>query len=122
MTFQWSDFCDIALFLRNQAGKSGVPEEAAFRCAISRAYYSAFRHALNCAKDNGDYIEPYERSKNHGEIRRYYQKKGNVRISTQLGRLHQLRKEADYEDYNYQINQISVDAAIKEAQKILTLK
>lgn len=122
MGFQWSDFCDIAQYLHSHAGEIGLPEEAALRCAISRAYYSAFRHALNYAKDNGDYVEPDNPAKNHQEIRKYFQRKNIVRISTRLDRLHQMRKDADYEDAAYTINKLSVSAAISEAKKVLELR
>jgi uncharacterized protein (UPF0332 family) len=121
MTFTWSDFCDIAIFLRDHAGEDGIPEEAAMRCSVSRAYYAAFRHALNSARENGDYEEPDESFKNHTCVRIYYQKRGKPHISTQLYRLHRWRKDADYEEPAYQINTTSVNSAITESQKILQL-
>lgn len=120
MSFQWSDFCDIAIFLRDNAADSAISEEAAFRSAVSRAYYSAFKHALNHAKDNGDYSEPQDVN-THYNIRDYYQQRGMVQISKQLGRLHIWRKEADYDDAAYRINLQLVNIAITEAQKILKL-
>ena len=102
--------------------KQGYLKKQPFAVAISRAYYSAFRHALNCAKDSGDYREPDSPSLNHREIRRYYQRNKKVHVSTQLGRLHELRIEADYDDAGYRINKKAVDIAIKLAQEVLTLK
>jgi len=122
MGFQWSDFCVIAQYLLTHSGEPELPEEAAIRCAVSRAYYAAFRHALNYAKDNGDYTEPQIRSLNHKEIRKYFKKRNNVRVSIHLERLHQLRKEADYEDAAYNVDKKSAKSAISEAKKVLQLK
>lgn len=120
MSFKWSDYCDITIFLRDHADASAISEESAYRCAVSRAYYAAFRHALNHAKDNGDYNEP-TLANSHYFIREYYQQKGMIQVSKQLGRLHIWRKEADYDDDAYRINLQLVNMAITEAQKILKL-
>jgi len=121
MSFTWSDFCDIAIFLRDHAGDDGIPDEAAMRCAVSRAYYAAFRHALNCARENEDYKEPDESYKNHVCVRTYYHKHDKPHIKTILLRLHRWRKDADYAEPAYYITNTSVNSAISESQKILEL-
>ena len=50
MNFDWKEYLALAHFLQ-QHSATGLNQEAAFRSAISRAYYAAFCHARNHARD-----------------------------------------------------------------------
>lgn len=56
MTFNWKEYLEIAKFLKNindslSEKNAKFSTEAAYRVAISRAYYAAFCYARNHAKD-----------------------------------------------------------------------
>jgi hypothetical protein len=52
MSFNWIDYLTFATALVNNPETPG-PSEAALRSAISRAYYAAFRSALEFATSEG---------------------------------------------------------------------
>jgi len=49
MAFDWREYFKLSQFLQGQG--VSFTQEAAFRCAVSRAYYAAFCHARNYARD-----------------------------------------------------------------------
>ena len=100
MAFNWKDYLAFAENLQAAPNMPG-PEEAALRSAVSRAYYAAFRAALEHGKKNG-YIAT-RTGEDHNKIREHFRKiqsnqKKNQDISTQLDRLHDYRRQADYEN------------------------
>lgn len=42
MIFSWSRFVEIAEYLKKQGDANQIPQEAAYRCSVSRAYYGAY--------------------------------------------------------------------------------
>lgn len=106
MTFSWSDFYTLAEFLANQPDTPG-PKLAAYRSAISRAYYACF----HCATEFY-HTEPFEyRSKypltnssyDHNIIPNYYADANEPcrnEIGNYLAKLRERRRRADY-DLNY---------------------
>ena len=52
MSFNWIDYLTFASALVDDPENPG-PSEAALRSAISRAYYAAFKKALEVAKSEG---------------------------------------------------------------------
>ena len=102
--FAWEQFIDIAVRLE-KVGETNQPiSEAAFRCAVSRAYYGAFRHALNYAKDVRGY-SPTNRGSEHGELPYWYRNCGMAQgkeISRNLVRLHSWRNDCDYNEPSQQ--------------------
>lgn len=50
MSFNWGDYLSLANALLTKPNTPG-PEEAAYRSAVSRAYYAAFCIARNYARD-----------------------------------------------------------------------
>jgi uncharacterized protein (UPF0332 family) len=48
--FDWREYLNLAKFLLDLKS-SGISKEALYRCAVSRAYYSAFCWARNYAQD-----------------------------------------------------------------------
>ncbi len=122
MTFSWSQFVEIAEYLRKQGAASDIPQEAAYRCSVSRAYYGAYRHAQNYAKDTGGYT-PNEDGTDHKKLREWFKDKKMGEISRRLGRLHQWRKECDYNEPFMSIPNLSkcVCESISEAGKVVAV-
>ncbi|WP_440950718.1 hypothetical protein [Methanosphaerula subterraneus] len=95
--FSWEQFIDIARFLVQETKKqdSAIPDEAAYRCAISRSYYAAFRIALDYAMDTFDYC-PERSGMDHTNLRNFMREHGDVqlgRIAEKLTRLRNWRKK-----------------------------
>jgi uncharacterized protein (UPF0332 family) len=123
--FSWDQFIDIARFLMQETKKrdSAIPDEAAYRCAISRAYYAAFCIALDYAKDEFDY-HPERIGNDHIQLRDFMKKRGDDRsgqIAEKLARLRTWRNESDYNALAYTINQKLAVSAIDMAQEIVKL-
>ena len=98
--FAWEQFIDIAVCLQKVGETNQSLSEAASRCAVSRAYYGAFRHALNYAKDVLGY-SPTNRGSEHGELPNWYRYSGmkeGKEISRTLLQLHSWRNECDYNE------------------------
>jgi hypothetical protein len=120
MYFSWSQFVEIAEHLKEQGDANRVPQEAAYRCSVSRAYYGAYRHALNYAKDTGGYI-PNNNGTDHAKVRFWYKDKKETEIYRRLNRLHQWRIDCDYNEPFQEIANLSQCAcsSITEAQAII---
>ena len=120
MTFSWAQFVEIAKYLKNQGDTSKTLQEAAYRCSVSRAYYGAYRHAENYAKDTGQYV-PNGIGTDHSELRIWFKNKDMAEITRYLGRLHQWRKECDYDEPLLSITNLSqcVSDSINEAQRVI---
>ena len=121
MIFSWSQFVEIAEHLKEQGDAEEIPQEAAYRCAVSRAYYGAYRHAQNYAKISWGYI-PESDGTDHKQVRTFFEKKEMMSISRYLRRLHQWRKECDYNEPFEKIQNLSqcVTDSISDAQMIIT--
>ncbi len=116
--FNWAEYLELAEVL------VGVePQEAAWRSAVSRAYYAAFKSAYNflCAEGvrlpagiPGSHMNVWRRFRGSGPARRSVGLKGD--------RLRRRRTGADYDDSKPIVRQ-DVDYAIQEAKHVLaTLK
>jgi uncharacterized protein (UPF0332 family) len=88
--FDWHGYLGLADEL---AARSG--DEAAARTAISRAYYAAF-HAGRAYLDRVN-IPAEVSGRAHRQLRQVLQSRDPA-ISETLARLHDWRKEADYDD------------------------
>lgn len=113
--FNWKEYLELAKFLQRQ-GSNAFIQEAMCRGAISKAYYGAFCHARNYARDYLGYIPKYDNFE-HGAIRAYYQTKKMRYIATRLDTLRQWRNACDYQDSVPNLTSIMNDA-IKEAEYI----
>ena len=51
--FEWEQFLDVAVCLQELGDSNRGLSEAAYRCAISRAYYGAYHSALSLAQNLG---------------------------------------------------------------------
>jgi len=87
MAFDWSEYLALARHLQGQES-SRFSQEAALRCSISRAYYAAFCHARNYARDRQGFV-PTDRAQDHGLVRQHFKGRGNVIIATSLDQLRQ---------------------------------
>ena len=116
MAFEWKQYLELAKFL----DASEVPEcisEATARCAVSRAYYAAFCHARNFARDNLDFV-PSGYGDDHSGVRRHYKNKGKLHIYTKLGHLNVWRGQCDYNDKVSNLDKL-LSSAIKQAEDII---
>lgn len=94
MSFDWSTYIALAKNL------SALPDEAAQRSAISRAYYSAFHAANGILKINGIQTFPKDQRKSHDKVWNVYKeshKKDCRRIGNRAARLMEDRNDADYD-------------------------
>jgi len=119
MPFEWVHFLDIAKFLLEQA-RSGVsiPQEAAYRTAISRAYYAAFGHTKAFAMDTMDFI-PIGNETDHKNLRDFLKDHDRAELSRQLTRLRQWRNQSDYDNPCYSINENQTIIAMRQAETII---
>ena len=96
MTFDWKDLIEVSRFLEQHASTSGN-QEAFLRSAVSRAYYGAFCHARNYARDKLDF-RPRNDADDHGWLHARL-KKGKLQgLSVKLERLREWRNGCDYDD------------------------
>lgn len=116
MSFQWSDYIDIARFLLANVGV--INEEAAYRSAISRAYYAAFCHAKYFAKDNFGF-EPSDSAEDHRDLKDHFQRSGKNDVFRKLQRLRQWRNSSDYDDPSYDANELNARQAILQAEEVI---
>lgn len=120
MSFNWADFLTFAQRLQGNPNKPG-PDEAALRSATSRAYYAAFQVALNVAQEEG-YLPHYTGSDHH-QVRKHFRNhntnKIRRKISTELKRLSDNRRKADYEDVLRQSPDILAQLTIGMAERVL---
>ena len=95
MPFDWETYLRLAEFL-NQGGFE-FSDEAAYRCAASRAYFAAFCHARNFARDRQRF-QPMEEAEDHGRLRAHFRLRNMRHISEDLDELRQHRNVCDYQD------------------------
>lgn len=116
MAFDWADFLSVSRHLR-----SGTVDEAAYRSAISRAYYAAYGTARSKLTAEGEY--PPEKGDAHVAVWRSFRDKADrvrFRIGEEGNRLRNSRRSADY-DETYTASSGDVDLAIQRASTILSL-
>lgn len=120
MPFDWKEYLEIAKHLQEQ-GNNNFHTEAAFRCAVSRSYYSAFCHAREYAGDSASQrgFTPLKNYQDHTRVRNYYK---NLRrqfgiTHFLLQRLQELRTKCDY-DTEVDNPSLMASDAIKMAEEI----
>lgn len=99
MSFDWADYLTLADALSHNPGVPG-PEEASLRTAISRAYYAAYRSALNTVVARRE-INPTGQASDHSLIINHFRKANDQKrkkIGADLSRLRNNRNKADYDD------------------------
>jgi len=116
MSFDWREYLNLAAFLQTHTG-NGFAREAALRSAASRAYYAAFCHARNYARDRQRF-RPSGTVADHADVIKHFRTRGDVRTSRGLERLRQWRNRCDYRDVVPNVANL-VTSAIRGAQHVL---
>jgi uncharacterized protein (UPF0332 family) len=99
MSFSWTDYLKLAQALQTNPDIPG-PREASLRSATSRAYYAAFKSAVNFARSEG--FEPKYTGEDHWSIKRHFQyyhpDHSDIRskIAVELRRMYDNRRMVDY--------------------------
>jgi ribosomal protein S9 len=115
MPFDWREYLNLAQSLQGHSGGS-FSQEAAFRCAVSRAYFAAFCHARNFARDRQSF-KPSYKADDHYLLKQYFRKTGRTEIARKLDCLREWRNNCDYDDDVSNINRMLNDA-IKHSSDI----
>jgi uncharacterized protein (UPF0332 family) len=114
--FDWREYLNLAKFLLNLE-ISKISEEALYRCAVSRAYYSAFCWARNYAQRNLGF-KPTGKGEDHKLVREILAKKGFIEIAEKLDKLRKWHS-CDYKDVIYDdLNSMAFNS-IKHAEYII---
>jgi uncharacterized protein (UPF0332 family) len=98
--FQWPEFLEVARFLCKEGrhqGSFNFSEEAAIRCAVSRAYYSAFCHAREYVERKKWYNPEEHHGCDHGNVPAALKKHNKITSATTLLMLLEWRRQSDYE-------------------------
>jgi hypothetical protein len=118
MPFRWAEFLDLARSLHAQGATTG--QEAALRSAVSRAYYAAFCHARNYARDKQGYRPSYD-GRDHHNVREHYRtRRVGTRVCRGLGQLLTWRRICDYEDQADNLGAVARQA-IGWAEEVIAL-
>ncbi len=99
MSFDWREYLNLALLIPGHGGKS-FTREAAHRTSVSRAYYAAFCHARNYARDKQGFI-PTHSARDHEFVREHFQRQGMTDVADNLDDLRKWRNKCDYDDSIY---------------------
>lgn len=113
--FDWREYLELARFLQTITG-SGFSSNAACRSAVSRAYYAAFCHARNYARDRLGFV-PSGEARDHTLVREHLKNRGMVNIAAKLESLRRWRNSCDYDDAVPSIPRI-VSAALSTAESV----
>jgi hypothetical protein len=124
MAFDWQDNIALAINIKSLADSGAlVPEEAAYRCVVGRAYYAAFGFAYDYAVQWLGFQPPsriQDKSLDHGRLRAFYQSNRRYNVGRQLGALRDHRNQCDYQANlpGVNIRQLA-DRAIQLGQSII---
>ncbi len=114
MPFDWKEYLLLARAIYNKKDQLGN-EEAVRRCAVSRAYYSAFCGCRNFAKDHLQYTPSYS-AEDQKNIREHFQSKGSNDVASKLYELVKWRRQCDYDDIVININFVYSSAIARAIQ------
>lgn len=115
MSFDWREYLVLSRYLAS--GQSPVSSECADRCAVSRAYYSAFCRARENAVARLRY-QPFNDGRDHGAVRKRYQEYGMPDVHDALEELYEWRCMCDYDNTVANHAQLAHNA-VAEAAKVL---
>lgn len=120
MSFDWTDFLALAQALQSNPEVPG-PQEAALRSAISRAYYAAFHLVGDVARADG--WQPTGSGDDHKGLQRDLRQrptstKLHKSVATNLERLYDHRRQADYFD-TLRSPMFLAQSALENAARIL---
>lgn len=118
MTFDWSDYLDLASKLASQTELV----EAGQRSAISRAYYSLFCVARK--KVEARQGKQFQHKKNvHGLVKQHLEESHSIQereLAAGLDRLREDRNKADYDDEIARLKDL-VAMRLEEASRLLDI-
>jgi hypothetical protein len=95
MAFDWREYLTLAQWLEANT-PPGMSQEAAQRCAISRAYFAAYGYALNYATQYLGFT-PRNASEDHGRLRDHLKRSRRRKTAESLDRLREWRNSSDYD-------------------------
>ncbi len=116
MPFDWRQYLNVARFLQGGAG-GAVDVEAALRSAVSRAYYAAFCHARNYARDHQRFA-PTGSPRDHSLVRVHLRGQHEYQLAAWLNMLRQWRNGCDYDDTVQNLAQMA-GTAMARAQDVV---
>jgi uncharacterized protein (UPF0332 family) len=117
MAFNWKDYLSLAYLLKNLSKLIFHRKESICRSAVSRAYYAAFCHARNYARDK-EGLKLTGKVTDHGIVKDHFRKKGQFDIASELDDLRDWRNSCDYDDVVGDLS-AKLKSALKNAQEII---
>ena len=120
MTFDWSEYLQLARELAGQA-VSPAKEEAKLRSSVSRAYYVAFCKARNYLRDVEGHLIPLG-PESHLYVRDEFETspdKLRRKIGDGLDRLRIRRSRVDYDDSVAGLSSL-VEISLRAAQDVIS--
>ena len=125
MTFDWSEYLELAQELAGDAASS-PNKDAKLRSAISRAYYAAFckarNHLRDIDRDQKLLANPPKVKNVHKYVRNQFEHssdRSRKKIGTDLNRLRLRRNDADYKDVVSGLSQLST-VSLKTTHDIIS--
>lgn len=118
MPFDWGEFLKLACDLQGRSGP-GYSEEAAYRTAVSRAYYAAFCRTRDYAQANLRF-RPSRTARDHQQLIDHLRLQAHPwgDIADDLDDLRGWRNQCDYDPYVPNLQNM-VTRAIQIANQIL---
>lgn len=122
MSFDWPDYLRIVDILAQTPTDTPL-HEAAYRSAISRAYYAAFCETRNLLHNTREYLPKFN-AEDHRDMVDWLQKSSESKkrlIGKNLGELREDRNSADYDNKLIGIAPKMAAKAVQFAKKILRM-
>lgn len=118
MNFNWDEYLDLARALA-KLPNLGVSAEALLRCALSRAYYAAFCHARNYARDRHGLLPRYN-GDDHSLVKNHFRTRRAQGVALKLDKLRKMRNQCDYADAVIDLPKL-LPIALVEAQMVIAI-
>ena len=116
--FNWADYLALARSLA-QFPDLGVNDETILRCAISRAYYAAFCHARNYARDRHGLALRYN-GEDHFLVKKHFTTRRAQGVALKLDQLRLMRNQCDYADAMTDLTKL-LPRALAEAEMVIAI-
>ena len=117
MSFDWRAYFKLAQVLVALASSivarialRQVVREACWRAGVSRAYYAAYCHARNHARDRLGF-QPRRAADDHAILREYLgRNRTYIEVADLLNQLRSWRNQCDYDDMAYSLEEMAKSA------------
>lgn len=116
MPFNWREYLALAEHMQGQSGV-GFGQEAAARCAVSRAYYAAFCFARNQAIARYGFT-PSKTADDHAALRQHLRDQKRYREARWLDQLRGWRNQCDYDDDVANLSHLTA-SALRQATDVI---